>query len=204
MGQCRCAPVAVCPGGGSGLFGSHSGPLAPLRKGLQELLWGPPPRYLLHLRQPQLVLGQGLQRQLCPLSLEEVACGRVLACGQHTGGAQDCPAGLSCVLAQPCPSRAARVLACPFRNPRILGVQSAALGLQKPVLMPGRAQTREPHASCLSSAAELLRSLVQRWPPAYAACSALAGEGLAVDILHIPQAPWGGGSFPPALGMRWG
>lgn len=154
---------------------------------------GTPPRYLLHLRQPQLVLGQGLQRQLCPLSLEEVACGRVLACGQHTGGAQDCPAGLSCVLAQPCPSRAARVLACPFRNPRILGVQSAALGLQKPVLMPGRAQTREPHASCLSSAAELLRSLVQRWPPAYAACSALAGEGLAVDILHIPQAPWGGG-----------
>lgn len=43
LGQCRCAPVAVCPGGGSGLFGSHSGPLAPLRKGLQELLWGHPP-----------------------------------------------------------------------------------------------------------------------------------------------------------------
>lgn len=46
-------------------------------------------------------LWDSLQRQLCPLSAEEVACGRVLAHGQQAGSTQDGPPGLVCILDKP-------------------------------------------------------------------------------------------------------
>lgn len=69
------------------------------KDGVAAALVGHPSHYFLHLRQSQLAPQQSLLRRLCSLSVEEVACGGVLACGQQACGTEDHPAGLFYILA---------------------------------------------------------------------------------------------------------